>query len=90
MESTHPHRFTLGDFFSVWGVALGPDRVGGLTGLGGDQLQQGRHRAQVLQRPVRQTHEELPGAEVAHVRSPSTTSARNGTPPRRTSGSRGR
>lgn len=38
MESTHPHRFTLGDFFAVWGVKLGPDRVGGLTGLGGDRL----------------------------------------------------
>lgn len=38
MESTHPHRFTLGDFFAVWGVKLGPDRVGGLTGLGGDKL----------------------------------------------------
>lgn len=38
MESTHPHRFTLGDFFAVWGVQLGPDRVGGLTGLGGDKL----------------------------------------------------
>jgi len=38
MESTHPHRFTLGDFFDVWGVKLGPDRVGGLTGLGGDKL----------------------------------------------------
>jgi hypothetical protein len=38
MEATHPHRFTLGDFFAVWGVKLGPDRVGGLTGLGGDRL----------------------------------------------------
>jgi len=38
MESTHPHHFTLGDFFTVWGVKLGPDRVGGLTGLGGDKL----------------------------------------------------
>lgn len=38
MESTQPHRFTLGDFFAVWGVKLGPDRVGGLTGLGGDKL----------------------------------------------------
>ena len=38
MEATHPHRFTLGDFFDVWGVKLGPDRVGGLTGLGGDKL----------------------------------------------------
>jgi len=38
MEATHPHRFTLGDFFDVWGVKLGPDRVGGLTGRGGDKL----------------------------------------------------
>jgi hypothetical protein len=38
MESTLPHRFLLGDFFAVWGVKLGPDRVGGLTGLGGDKL----------------------------------------------------
>jgi hypothetical protein len=38
MESTHPHRFLLGDFFAVWGVQLGPDRVGGLTGLGGERL----------------------------------------------------
>jgi hypothetical protein len=38
MESTHPHRFKLGDFFTVWGVKLAPDRVGGLTGLGGDKL----------------------------------------------------
>jgi hypothetical protein len=38
MEASRPHRFTLGDFFAVWGVKLGPDRVGGLTGLGGDKL----------------------------------------------------
>jgi hypothetical protein len=38
MEASRPHRFTLGDFFAVWGVKLGPDRVGGLTGLGGDHL----------------------------------------------------
>lgn len=38
MEASHPHRFTLGEFFAVWGVKLGPDRVGGLTGLGGDKL----------------------------------------------------
>jgi len=38
MESTNPRRFLLGDFFAVWGVKLGPDRVGGLTGLGGDKL----------------------------------------------------
>jgi len=38
MEASHPHRFTLGDFFAVWGVKLGPAQVGGLTGLGGDRL----------------------------------------------------
>jgi len=38
MEATHPRRFLLSDFFAVWGVKLGPDRVGGLTGLGGDKL----------------------------------------------------
>jgi hypothetical protein len=38
MEAPHPYRFTLGDFFSVWGVKLGPAQVGGLTGYGGDHL----------------------------------------------------
>lgn len=38
MEAEHPFRFTLGDFFAVWGVKLGPAQVGGLTGLGGDKL----------------------------------------------------
>lgn len=38
MESSRPFRFTLGDFFTVWGVKLGPDQVGGLKGLGGDHL----------------------------------------------------
>jgi hypothetical protein len=38
MEAAHPYRFTLGDFFAVWGVKLGPAQVGGLTGLGGDGL----------------------------------------------------
>jgi hypothetical protein len=38
MEAAHPYRFTLGDFFSVWGVALGPAQVGGLKGFGGDHL----------------------------------------------------
>jgi len=38
METVHPFRFTLGDFFKVWGVKLGPEQVGGLTGLGGDKL----------------------------------------------------
>jgi hypothetical protein len=38
MEAPHRFRFTLGDFFAVWGVKLGPAQVGGLTGLGGDHL----------------------------------------------------
>lgn len=31
MESDKPFTATLGNFFDVWGVALGPDRVGGLV-----------------------------------------------------------
>jgi hypothetical protein len=38
MEASHRFNFTLGDFFSVWGVKLGPAQVGGLTGLGGNKL----------------------------------------------------
>jgi hypothetical protein len=38
MEAPHPFRYTLGDFFAVWGVALGPEQVGGLKGLGGNHL----------------------------------------------------
>jgi hypothetical protein len=38
MEAPHRFNFTLGDFFAVWGVKLGPAQVGGLTGLGGDKL----------------------------------------------------
>ena len=38
METIHPYKFTLGDFFKVWGVKLGPEQVGGLKGLGGDRL----------------------------------------------------
>jgi hypothetical protein len=38
MEAAHRFNFTLGDFFSVWGVKLGPAQLGGLTGLGGDHL----------------------------------------------------
>ena len=38
MEAPHPYNYTLGDFFSVWGVKLGPAQVGGLTGYGGDHL----------------------------------------------------
>jgi hypothetical protein len=38
MEAPHPFRYTLGDFFAVWGVKLGPAQVGGLTGFGGDHL----------------------------------------------------
>ncbi len=38
MEAAHPFKFTLGDFFSVWGVKLGPAQVGGLKGYGADKL----------------------------------------------------
>jgi hypothetical protein len=38
MEAPHPYPYTLGDFFEVWGVKLGPAQVGGLTGYGGDKL----------------------------------------------------
>jgi hypothetical protein len=38
MEAAHPFNFTLGDFFSVWGVKFGPAQLGGLTGYGGDHL----------------------------------------------------
>jgi hypothetical protein len=38
MEAPHPFNYTLGDFFSVWGVKLGPAQVGGLKGLGGNHL----------------------------------------------------
>src|SRR2546426_6760452 len=38
MEAPHRYSYTLGDFFAVWGVKLGPAQVGGLTGLGGDRL----------------------------------------------------
>jgi hypothetical protein len=38
MEAARPFKFTLGDFFSVWGVKLGPAQVGGLKGYDGDRL----------------------------------------------------
>jgi hypothetical protein len=38
MEAPHPFKYTLGDFFGVWGVKLGPAQVGGLAGYGGDKL----------------------------------------------------
>jgi hypothetical protein len=38
MEAPHPFSYTLGDFFSVWGVKLGPAQVGGLTGYGANHL----------------------------------------------------
>jgi hypothetical protein len=38
MEAPHPFKYTLGDFFSVWGVKLGPAQLGGLEGYGGDHL----------------------------------------------------
>jgi hypothetical protein len=38
MEAPHHFDYTLGDFFSVWGVKLGPAQVGELKGYGGDHL----------------------------------------------------
>ncbi len=38
MEAPHPFKYTLGDFFDVWGVKFGPAQLGGLTGHGGDKL----------------------------------------------------
>jgi hypothetical protein len=38
MEAPRPYPYTLGDFFSVWGVKLGPAQVGGLQGYGGNRL----------------------------------------------------
>jgi hypothetical protein len=38
MEAPRPFNYTLGDFFSVWGVKLGPAQVGGLKGAGGYRL----------------------------------------------------
>ena len=38
MEAPHPFQYTLGDFFSVWGVKFGPDQLGGLHGYGGNHL----------------------------------------------------
>jgi hypothetical protein len=38
MEAPRAYPYTLGDFFAVWGVKLGPAQVGGLTGYGGDHL----------------------------------------------------
>ena len=38
MEAPHPFKYTLGDFFMVWGVKLGPAQLGSLKGLGGDHL----------------------------------------------------
>jgi hypothetical protein len=38
MESSRRFPYTLGDFFAVWGVKLGPAQVGGLKGYGGDHL----------------------------------------------------
>jgi len=38
MEAPHRVPFTLGDFFKVWGVKLGPEQVGNLHGYGGNAL----------------------------------------------------
>jgi hypothetical protein len=38
MEAAHPFKFTLGDFFMVWGVKFGPEQLGALKGYGGNHL----------------------------------------------------
>ena len=38
MEADKPFRATLGDLFTVWGVALGPDHVGGLKAADGTPM----------------------------------------------------
>jgi hypothetical protein len=38
MEAPHPYKYTLGDFFAVWGVKFGPDQLGALRGYGADHL----------------------------------------------------
>lgn len=38
MEAPHRFPFTLGDFFEVWGVKLGPAQLGNLTGFGANKL----------------------------------------------------
>ncbi len=39
MEADRPFRATLGDFFKVWGLAFGPDHIGGLKASGDKALQ---------------------------------------------------
>jgi hypothetical protein len=39
IESTKPFTPTLGDFFAVWGVPLGPDQVGNLKNKGDKRVQ---------------------------------------------------
>ena len=39
MESTRPYPFTLGQFFTVWGVAFGRHQLGGYRDAGGRRVQ---------------------------------------------------
>jgi hypothetical protein len=38
MESVRPHKFKLGDFFYIWGVAFGKESLGALHKQGDKQL----------------------------------------------------
>ena len=38
MESARPHKFTLGDFFVIWGVPFGRESLGSLVNEGGQQV----------------------------------------------------
>ena len=38
MESSEPHRFTLGDFFTIWGVRFGDRTLGALENEGSEQV----------------------------------------------------
>ena len=38
MEADDPYAYELGHVFTVWGVAFGPDRLGGDTPTGGDKV----------------------------------------------------
>jgi len=38
MESSRPHKFKLGDFFFIWGVAFGRETLGSLHNSGDNQL----------------------------------------------------
>ncbi len=38
MEAPHPFRYTLGDFFAIWGVRFGAGTLGGLEDSGSDRV----------------------------------------------------